>query len=353
MRNEKINVLVVDDSAVARALLVHILDSDPEIEVTGVASTGEKALSLLKHKKPDVITMDVNMPGMDGFETTKRILEVWPVPIVIISTAWDSGDKTATFRSLEAGAVAFLSKPRGVADPNYEREAQEVVQTVKLMSEIKVIRRIPSFTPSSMHARVLPAVQPRQGARAIQIVAVGVSTGGPPVLQSILSKLPPRFPFPVVIVQHIATGFADALVKWLNETSALPVHVGIHGTDISSGHIYIAPGDKSMAVTQSGRLSVTPRSPNDATLSSVAHLLKSVRDVYGAHAVGVLLTGMGRDGAHELKLMRQTGALTIAQDKASSIVFGMPGEAVKIGAAMHVLPPDEIARLLTKLAARG
>ncbi|HUY14645.1 MAG TPA: chemotaxis response regulator protein-glutamate methylesterase [Terriglobia bacterium] len=348
-----IRVLIVEDSAVIREFLVHILSSDPEVEVIGTAENGEQALAAVAQTKPDVITMDVHMPRMNGFDATRRIMETRPTPIVIVSGTLDITEATHAFRAMEAGALAVLQRPAGIGDPDHEVSAADLIRTVKLMAEVKVVRRwTRSRPPDVIPAGSLP-VEVRVPAGEIAVVAMGASTGGPPALQSILSRLPKRFPVPVLVVQHTAAGFTDGFVEWLAQSSNLPVHVPTQGEHILPGHAYVAPEGFHMQVRIDGRIWLSMEEPENGLRPSVSSLFRSVAKVYGKKAIGVLLTGMGKDGARELKLMKEQGAVTIAQDRESSVVHGMPGEAIALGAAAYVLSPEEIALALTSLVGAG
>lgn len=351
-----IRVLVVEDSPTVRELLLHILSSDPAIEIAGIAETGEEALEAAQRLQPDVITMDVHMPKMNGFDATRRIMETRPTPIIIVSGTADVNDRTKAFRAIEAGALALLQKPLGIGHPDYERHAAEVVRNVKLMAEVKVVRRWPRYRPAETFSETLPSPEmPLGGATPVNIklVAIGASTGGPPVLQTILSGLPKNFPAPVLIVQHIAAGFTQGFVEWLAQSSALPVQAGVHGQAVVPGSVYVAPDGLHMTIGPDGRLSLNTDNPENGLRPSISCLFRSVAKAYGQHAVGVLLTGMGKDGASELKLMKEHGAFTIAQDQETAVVNGMPGEAVKLGAASYVFPPEKIRAALVTLAHRG
>jgi len=344
-----IKVLVVEDSPVVREFLVHILGADPDIQVIGTANDGEQALEAVARKRPDVITMDIHMPKLDGLEATRRIMETHPTPIVIVSGSTDPREVATTFRAMEAGAVAVLRRPAGIGHPEHEATASELVQTVKLMSEVKVIKRWPKVGRQPEVARPAEA-QRAQVEGKVKVIAIGASTGGPPVLQTILAALPDDFPVPVLIVQHMAAGFTQGFVQWLAQTSSLPVHLATHDEYIRPGHVYVAPDEFQMRVERSGKIVLTKDEPENGLRPSVSYLLRSVAEVYGRDAVAGLLTGMGRDGAEELKLLRDRGATTFAQDKESSVVHGMPGEAIKLDAASLVLPPEKIAAVLTNLA---
>lgn len=346
-----IKVLVVEDSPVVREFLIYILDADPDIRVVGTANNGEEALEAVKRYRPDVITMDIHMPKMDGLEATRRIMETDPAPIVIVSGSTDPHENTKMFRAMEAGALAVLARPTGIGHPDHETTARELVQTVKLMSEVKVVRRWPQTRrePASPPiAKVL--VEKAAKVTKVKVIAIGASTGGPPVLQTILAMLPRDLPVPVLIVQHMASGFITSFVEWLAQSSGLPVHVAMHGELMLPGHVYVAPDECQMKVEHGGKIVLTKDGPENGLRPSVSYLFRSLAAVYGGTAVAGLLTGMGRDGAEELRLLKEKGATTFAQDKDSSVVHGMPGEAIKLDAATFILAPDKIAAVLTSLA---
>lgn len=346
-----INVLVVEDSRVVREFLIHLLSSDPKIRVIGAVADGEEALEAVARERPDVVTMDIHMPKMDGLEATRRIMEMNPVPIVIVSGSGDTKEVATTFRAMEAGALAVLPRPVGINHPEHEAMARELVQTVKLMSEVKVIRRWARF---QRNGAIVSAVRepslPKQSLAEIKLVAIGASTGGPLALQTILSGLSNRFPVPILIVQHMVADFIPGFVEWLDQTCSLPVRVAAHGEPILPGHAYMAPGGYQMKVETGQKISLTRDLPENGHCPSVSSLFRSVAQVFGSRAVGVLLTGMGKDGAEELRLMKDKGAMTFAQDEESSVVHGMPGEAIRLGAAAYVLPPDKISAALVSLA---
>jgi two-component system chemotaxis response regulator CheB len=346
-----IRVLVVEDSPVVRDLLVYILGSDPDIEVIATAGDGYQAIELALKERPDVITMDVHMPRLDGIEAVRRIMATNPIPIVIISASIDPGEAGDTFRALEAGAVAVCEKPQGITHPQYQTQARKIVQTVKMVSEIKVVRRWkPSASAASRPMEDGSGWIP--GAAKIELVAIGASTGGPPVLCGILSGLTKEFPAPILIVQHIAPGFLPGMVGWLSSTSGVPVEIACDGKIAQPGHAYIAPDAVHMEVQRSCGIRLVRRAPVNGLCPSISVLFRSAAESFDRSAAGVLLTGMGRDGAEELLLMKNKGALTIAQDKESSVIHGMPGEAIKLGAARYILPPDKIVEILNNHTGR-
>ena len=343
MAERRIRVLVVDDSKVAQMLLVHILESDPEICVVGAVGDGLAALDFVKAHAPDVILMDLHMPRMDGFEATRRIMETQPVPIIVCTATADPKEAATAFRVMEVGALACVEKPVGREQAGFDQVAANLRQTVKLMSEVKVVRRWARMRPAPAPTPAARQVESRRPATDIKLIGIGASTGGPQVLHEILAGLPNGFPVPILIVQHIARGFLPGLAEWLNQTTGFQIEIGAHGVRPLPGHMYLAPDDFHMGISAGGRIRLTREEPENSVRPAVSYLFRSLADVIGPAAVGVLLTGMGTDGATELKLMHDKGAITIAQDRESSVVNGMPGEAVRLGGATYVLPADRIA----------
>jgi two-component system chemotaxis response regulator CheB len=343
-----ITVLIVEDSPVVRDFLRHVLSADPEIQVIGTASDGAAALDVVQHQKPDVITMDIYMPKMNGLEATRKIMETHPTPIVIVSSSVVADEVATTFRAIEAGALAAVPRPQGLGHAEHEATAQELVRMVKLMSEVKVVRRWPrhrngSRVPAAQRADMLRA------STAIQVVAIGASTGGPLVLQTLLSGLPKDFPVPVLIVQHMAAGFIPGFAAWLAQSTGFPVHVAAADDYLLPSHAYVAPDGAHLRVGMGRRVVLSQDAPKNGVRPSVSYLFQSVAHVFGGSAAGLLLTGMGKDGAEELKLLRDKGAITMVQDRDSAVVYGMPGEAVKLDAAMYVLSPERMVAGLVRL----
>jgi len=341
-----IKTLIVDDSKTVREFMIHLLSSDPEIQIVGLACNGNEAIDFVREKRPDVITMDIHMPGMDGYEATRIIMETHPTPIVVVSGSLKVNDVAISFKLYEAGALAVVLRPPGIEDAGYYDASKALINTVKLMSEIKVVRRFPKRTIAQYKPIILnQPINPES--RNIQLIAIGASTGGPVVLQKILSELPENIPVPILIVQHIAKEFIKGFRDWLSNTSMIPLTIAKDGEQLYPGIGYIAPDDFQMGI-ESG-LKILLSKPVDSGLCpSVDFLFHSVSEVLGANAIGILLTGMGKDGAKELKSMRDKGAITIAQDEASCVVYGMPAEAVKIDAVDHVLSPDKIIEFINE-----
>jgi two-component system chemotaxis response regulator CheB len=340
----KIAVLLVEDSITTRLFLTHLLESDPQIHVIGAVRDGQEALDFVRETQPDVVVMDIHMPRLDGFEATRLMMESHPVPIVICSATANIKDTVVTFRAMEAGAIACVEKPSSREDRNLEDTSATLLQTVKLMSEVKVVRRYPRQRPAP-NAAAPTTPRPAE----FRLIGIGASTGGPPVLQTILGSLPKDFATPILVVQHIARGFVAAMAEWLNHTTALQIQIASHGTYPQPGHVYLAPDDFHMGVGNGGAIVLSREAPHEHLRPAVSFLFRSLAQTCGANALGVLLTGMGRDGAAELKTMKDRGAITIAQDKESSAVHGMPGAAIELGGATHVLPPERIAQIIITL----
>jgi two-component system chemotaxis response regulator CheB len=340
-----IKVLIVEDSPTVAEFLTQVLDTDPRIQVVGTAFDGQDALEAVQRTKPDVIAMDIHMPKLNGFEATRSIMEMCPTPIVIFSGS-NADELRTNFQAIEAGALAVVRRPNGMGHPDHEATAKEFVEAVKLMSEVKVVRRWPrmSRVRAVSHTGGIPAIPPKGS--SIKAVAMGASTGGPLVLQTILRGLPQDLPAPVLIVQHISPGFVQGFVEWLSSSSGFIVRVPTDGEYLHPGQAYVAPDDFQMGVRADNRIFLTKDGRENGMRPSISFLFRSLQEAFGSAIVGVLLTGMGRDGVEELKRLRDAGAVTIAQDEESCVVRGMPTQAIKASAAMLVLPPDGIANAL-------
>ncbi|MBE0648244.1 MAG: chemotaxis-specific protein-glutamate methyltransferase CheB [Bacteroidales bacterium] len=363
-----ITVLIVEDSRVVSEYLYYILSKDPQIQVIGNVSNGKKAIEFLKDHKPDVISMDIDMPIMDGLEATQIIMSTTPVPILIVTASRNANEVATTMEALAAGALGVIEKPVGVGHPNEKKLSDELLMMIKLMAEVKVVSRKPKSgtQPRSaaaqpkatiglqpkdkvdVHPRV-PKQIPWQDHGRLNVVAIGVSSGGPQVLHQVFSKLSNSFPLPILVVQHITEGFLSGLVNWLGKTTSIPIHVAVEGDKLMPGHIYFAPDNYQMGVSKKGTTILEKCDRKNGLCPSVAHLFRSVAQEYGKSAMGIILTGMGSDGAQELKLLRDAGALTIAQDKESSLIYGMPGVAAELDAAKYILSATEISNLLYEL----
>jgi two-component system chemotaxis response regulator CheB len=337
-----IRALVVEDSPTARELLVEILRSDAEVEVVGSAANGVDGVEMTKRLKPDVITMDVRMPIMDGFEATRVIMAEKPTPIVIVTASGDVREVELSMNALRLGALTVLAKPTGPTDPDFDVQSERLRQTVKTMSQVRVVRRLLDRTPLGR-----PHIHPRRTRG--RIVAIAASTGGPAALARILADVSMDFPVPVLVVQHIASGFVPGFVTWLNSMSTLRVKIAEAGEPLLPKTVYIAPDDRHLAVADRSTISLPDSAPISGFRPSGTLLFESVAKAFGNAAVAVVLTGMGQDGVAALPTIRTAGGLVIAQDEESSVVFGMPGAAVSARQVDETLRLDAIAGRLGEL----
>ena len=346
-----IRVLIVEDSPIALTILKRVLNSSSDIEIVGTARTGVEALKFLeKNSKPDVICTDYFMPHMDGLELTSRIMTSNPLPILVISGSVQEDDSQRIFQLLEAGAVDVCPKPVTGFDAENAVFRQSVINKVKVLSGVKVFKKkqrrartqpLPNQTIHTV-GTFIPRCRPK-------ILAVGASTGGPIALQELLNHLPTDFPLPVICVQHMSLGFLEGLIDWLGATCRLKVQIAEAGDRPKPGNVYFPPERQHLGLDSEGRFVHSEEPPVDSHRPSVTTTFVSVAEFYGRRSIGVLLTGMGRDGADGMKAIANAGGLTIAQDEASSVVFGMPKEAIALGAAHHVLPIQNIAPTILTL----
>lgn len=342
---KKIRVLVVDDSALTRELISHLLSRDPEIEVVGTAMDGLFALKKIEKLKPDVVTLDVDMPRMDGLTTLKHIVEEFGIPVILVSSLTEKG-ALLTLQALEMGAVDFVTKPPGIPSLRLERVADELIWKVKACSST-YLRRLPRAIEAGTRPKTDEA-----GRTAEKVVAIGVSTGGPQALSLLLPSLPPDFPAGVLIVQHMPEGFTEMFARRLDQLSKIEVKEAKEGDLILSGRALIAPGNRHLKVRKL-RLgtvaSVTGGPEVNGHRPSVDVLFSSVAQEFGPKAVGVIMTGMGEDGAEGMGRIRATGGATLAQSEESCVIFGMPKAAIERGYVQRVVPLERLVAHLEEL----
>jgi two-component system chemotaxis response regulator CheB len=344
-----IRVLVAEDSHTVRQLLVELLQSDPEITVVAEASNGAEAVELADRLRPDLITMDVHMPLLDGLGATKAIMTRCPAPIVIVSASSSKPDVERALSALRAGALAVVEKPDNPLHAQFNGRRERLIAMVKAMSQVKVVRRWSARRTVAGSAQVRPAA--RVG--GLRVVAMAASTGGPAVLQRLLGDLPGDFPVPILVVQHIATGFIAGLAEWLDAGCDVRVKVAEHGEPLVPHTVYLAPDDRHLRVAEPGRVALSTDPPIGGFRPSGTALFGSAAAAFGPGVAAVILTGMGSDGAEGLKAVRAAGGYVIAQDEASSIVYGMPQRAVEAGVVDEEVAADAIGLRLAELARRG
>ncbi|MDQ3811835.1 MAG: chemotaxis-specific protein-glutamate methyltransferase CheB [Chloroflexota bacterium] len=344
----RLRVLVVDDSALHRQILTRILARDPDLELAGYAANGAEAVRAVEQLRPDVVTLDERMPVMDGLEAARRIMRDWPTPIVLVTSAAGLGARDIAEAALAAGVLAVQDKRALVSSD--DSAAGELVRIVKGMAAVRLVRR--RRTAAQPADASGPSISAAPKRAVAELIAVGASTGGPHAIRTIISRFPADFPLPILVVQHTTVGYSAALADWLRAETALPIQIAQDGQAFDAPGVFLAPTERHLVV-RGNRLALLDTPPSSLHRPSATVLFRSVASSFGSRAIGVLLTGMGDDGAAGLAEMKQAGALTIAQDEASSVVFGMPAEAIRLGAVDHVLPPEQIARLLLDLAAVG
>jgi two-component system chemotaxis response regulator CheB len=350
---QKLDVLVVDDSRTSRQMLVQLVNSAPDMFVVGEASDGAEAVKVAAKLRPKVILMDIVMPQMDGLQATREIMSTQPTPIVLITASLEEQETDIAFQAIRAGALTVLQKPRGSLTGEFTAQANSLLGTLRTMAGVHVIRHWTRSQPAgSAAAHPLPRVTGTLAAPA-EIVAIASSTGGPAALSEIIKNLPHTFPLPIVIVQHIASDFVSSLAGWLRGVTPLNVEIAVPGQHPHPGTVYIAPSGGHLKMNRLHAFELDPVQGATLHMPSGDSLLGSVAASYGARAIGVVLTGMGDDGARGLRAMHDAGAFTIAQDEDTCVVYGMPQEAVKHGGVKQVLPLPEIAPILVKLSQTG
>lgn len=348
-----IRILIAEDSQVVALLLKALFEHEPDMQVVGHARNGREAVQMTHELKPDLVTMDIRMPVMDGFEATRQIMASDPTPIVVVSASVDNEELSITFKAIEEGALSVIEKPRGISHPDFDTIRRELIETVRAMAEVKVIRRRFFAHPAEVNIQAQAIEIPIQpSARSYELLAIGCSTGGPQVLHRIFSSLAADFPVPIVVTQHISKGFIGGLIDWLAASTPLKLKVAQAGEKLQPGTIYFAPDDCHLKVLRRGSelvVSLGSEPEVNGFRPSASPMFKSVASVCGKQAVGVLLTGMGVDGAEGLLAMRKAGGHTFVQDEESSVVYGMPGAALALDAADQVVEIDRMSSYLTNI----
>ncbi|MDO8465668.1 MAG: chemotaxis-specific protein-glutamate methyltransferase CheB [Gallionella sp.] len=346
-----IRVLLVDDSPLALHILQRMLTRSPEIQVVGTAANGREALDLLPALNPDVICTDLHMPVMGGLEFTRAVMADYPRPILVVSVSVEP-DSSNVFHLLEAGAVDILPKPRDILSDDTDKLANELASKIRILAGVRVFRRHNSARDmlAVMQQSSISLPHPKA---PLRMVVIGASTGGPQALLDILGQLPKNFPLPVVCVQHIGANFLSGMVAWLAESCPLPVRMATHGERPQAGVVYFAPEDAHLEWDGGERFALTHAPPLEGHRPSVTITMQAAARSFGGGTVGVLLTGMGRDGAEGMASIAAAGGITIAQNEASSVVYGMAREAVARGAVQYILPLKQIVPALITIVGCG
>ncbi len=341
----EIKVLIADDSVLARDLIKAILSSDGQIVIVGEAKNGAEAIAMAAVLKPDIITMDIEMPVMNGLDAIEQIMANNARPILVVTSL---GDAHTAYSAISRGALDLIEKP----DVNLQ-VAAEFISKVKLLARVQVLTHLkgrhlkadkqPSPPPD------IAAVRADAAPQSDKVVAIASSTGGPDALSVIISSLPETFPCPILISQHISDGFVPGMVDWFRKLTRLQVQMGANGAELRPGHAYVSPSEMHMTVGGDGRIALVERQPSDIFRPSCDRLLLSVADVFGSRSLGVILTGMGNDGVYGMQKIKQAGGITVAQDERTSVVFGMPRVAIETGCIDRVLPIQEIGRTLIEI----
>jgi two-component system chemotaxis response regulator CheB len=345
-----VRVMIVEDSLVVRRLLAHIVSRDPRLTLAAAVASAEEALQEMPRVRPDVVSMDIRLPGMDGLEATRRIMAEQPTPIVVIADSVQDSTFSISMNALRAGALSVVEKPVGIETGGFAQVAETICTQLYIMSQVAVIRQRAAKPPRSrpplgpgMAAQRPPPSQP-------SVLAIAASTGGPPALAQVLGALPADFPLPVLLVQHMGAAFMEGFAHWLDGLVPMKVAVAQEGEPARPGHVYVAPGDRHLLLTLQGTLRLSNGQPIASQRPSATLLFRSVAEAAGAQALGVLLTGMGEDGAVGLAEMRQSGGYTITEHESTAVVYGMPAAAVRLGGSSLSLPLPAVGPRLAQLA---
>lgn len=323
-------VLVVDDSAFMRKIISSMIDSDPQLTVVGTAFDGVNALKKISKLEPDVITLDVNMPRMDGLATLKELMKTNPMPVVMLSATTQEGAET-TFKALRLGAVEYIAKPSGDISLDIGKVRDELVEKIKTAAQARIVtHEDATYSPVQIKHEIKE-----------KVIAIGASTGGPPALEEILVNLPKNTP-PILIVQHMPAGFTSSFAKRLNRLCSFDVKEATEGDSIRQGLALIAPGGQHMMVTETGRIRLGDGPSEHRVRPAVDPMMRTMAEVYKSETIGVILTGMGRDGSSGLKAIKEKGGRTIAQNEETCTVFGMPRAAIEDGNVDRILPLSRI-----------
>lgn len=345
-----IRILIAEDSNVVALLLKAIFSQEPDMEVVGHARNGQEAVRMNQELRPNLITMDIRMPVLDGFEATREIMSTTVTPIVVVSSSVNNEELRTTFRAIEEGALAVIEKPRGIGHPDFESIRNELISTVRAMAEVKLVRRL--LRRQIINPNDIPIAPNAGNSCPYELIAIGCSTGGPQALHALLSALPTSFPAPIAIVQHISPGFIGGMVTWLEGQSSLTVKLAEENEPLLPGIVYLAPDAQHLLVTRIGQQLRASLNNGDAVnlfRPSATPFLQSVAKVCGNKAIGGMLSGMGADGASGLLELRNAGGRTFAQEPDSCVAAGMPKSAIAMNAVEQIISLENLALHLQQL----
>jgi len=338
-KSNKVRVLIVDDSKSEQQFLKSVLCRDDDIEVVGMVSDGEMAIVAATSLRPNVITVDLNMPGMNGLDVTRHLMLSRPVPIIIVTADRTMNSAEKAFKLVEAGAVGLVEKPKSFAEPEHEEMRMQLCRLIKTMAEVKLVTRKGTRLPSQQIIRP---------AHAVRCIVIGASTGGPAAIKYLLENISAPLPVPIFVVQHMSNGFMAGFVRWLDSCSKIKVKLAEHNELIQSNCVYVAPDNAYMSIAAK-RITIIKNESNDGRLRTVSHLFRRIAEGFNGSVLAIILSGMGNDGSAEMKLLSERGDITIAQDKASSVVHGMPGEALRLKAAQHEMNPAQMVDFINEM----
>lgn len=334
--------MLVEDSPTIREMFIYTLASEKDIEIVAIAKDGEEAIELARKVHPDIILMDIEMPKLNGFDAAEEIMRENPCPILLMSAVWNIDEIKETSIKRNIGALGVYEKPYGPGHPDFKELYNKIVTDIRLMSDVHVIKR---HNKKNTPIKDEPCAQTRVKR---SIVLIGASTGGPPILQLILSALPADYPLPVLVAQHMSSDFVNSLIEWLDDLCSIKIKKAEDGEKIHGGYAYIAPAEYHLCLN-GDRIKLLKADKEDLTVPSISKLFSSINPFYAQKIVAILLSGMGSDGADSIVKLKNNGALTLAQNEATSIVFGMANEAKKLGGIELTLPPEEIIGLLLEM----